>query len=481
MPQPASTDNSGCLILFGGMFAAFGFVFLAYGLAFRQFDRPQTGLLLVSLTFMVAGIAVAAIGKSGGRTAALSRKLAAQNPDKPWLWREDWAGGYTDPEWRSTAVLWGAMGVIFLVVGGPSLMAIPQNWHNSHRYETLLVLLFPLAGLYLLSVSARATRSESKFRKTRLKLSRLPGVIGGRVEGNLETAYVFPPGTQMKFTLSCVRSYVSGDGHSRWENALWQETQVAPAYAGGPGSAVPVAFTTPYDARETDGRNPSDEIFWKLTAHAAVAGLDFHADFRLPVFKTADSDANLTLEKLNERSEAQLAGRRPAEAKITEQASADGGVQFHLGPGRNKGTAAGFALFGLIFLGGGAFFGTLFGRGFTWFLGAIPLLICGLIGLGLLAFGTWMLLGQTTVGVVNRSLRIHSSCLGFSRTRVVEAAAIRQMELYPGMRSADRIWYDLRIRLEKGETVTAGSAMEKGEAEWFLGEIRKDLGMQEAG
>jgi len=107
------------------------------------------------------------------------------------------------------------MGVVFLLVSVPGVPAIPRNWHTSHRYETLLVLLFPLAGLYLLSQSVLATLREAKFRQMRLKLSTLPGVIGGRVEGNLKTAFLFPPGTQMKLTLTCVRSYVSGSGDSR--------------------------------------------------------------------------------------------------------------------------------------------------------------------------------------------------------------------------------------------------------------------------
>ena len=148
-----------------------------------------------------------------------------------------------------------------------------------------------------------------------------------------------------------------------------------------------------------------------------------------------------------------------------------------MGPGRNNKTAVAFAVFGLFFSGGGILFGSLVGSAFTWFLGVIPLLLGGLIGLGLLAFGIWMGLGATTVGVRNRALRIHSSCLGFSRTRTVDAAEIDRFELYPGMRSADRIWYDLKLHLTDRRTITAASAMDKSEAEWFLGELRKDLGL----
>ncbi|HLM99035.1 MAG TPA: hypothetical protein VK335_07125 [Bryobacteraceae bacterium] len=481
MPKTPSNDNSGCLIPFGSLFALCGFAALVHALVSTRPDVSQTWpQLYVSLTFLIVGLGIFAFGRSTRKSAAEAKALTAQNPGKPWLWRDDWAQGYARPEWRSTAVTWGAAGVVCLLVSVPGVSAIPKIWNTSHRWETPVALVFPLAGLYLLSQSALAALREAKFRRMRLILSTLPGVIGGRVEASLETAYVFPPGTEMKLTLSCVRSYVSGSGDSRshWETALWQDTQLATAYVGGPGSSISVAFITPYDSRETDARNPSDEIFWKLTAAVALAGLDFRAVFRVPVFKTEASDASLTTEKLNEKSESQLAGKRPRDAKITEEPSAEGGVQFHLGSGRNKGTAAGFALFGLFFLAGGAFFGVLVGKGFTWFLGVIPLLVGGLIGLFLLAFGIWMWFGQTTVGVLNRSLHIHSRCLGFSRSQIVDAGAIRRFELFPGMKSADKIWYDLKIHLDTGRTVTAGSAMEKSEAEWFLAELKKDLGVQ---
>ena len=89
--------------------------------------------------------------------------------------------------------------------------------------------------------------------------------------------------------------------------------------------------------------------------------------------------------------------------------------------------------------------------------------------------------GQTTVGVFNRSLHIRSSCLGFSRSQVVEASNIQRFELFSGMQSADKIWYDLKIHLDNGRVVNAGSAMEKNEAEWFVAELRKDLGIGKEG
>ena len=253
---------------------------------------------------------------------------------------------------------------------------------------------------------------------------------------------------------------------------------MVPSYVGGAGSSVPIAFPVPYDTRETDARNRKDEIFWKLTAAAMLPGLDFHASFRVPVFKNEGSDASLTIEKCEAE---RLAGKQPPDPGITEELSAEGGVQFHLKRGRMKGVAGTALLVGLMFLAAGLTFGFVLGNAFTWILGIIPLGIGGVVGLGSLALGVWLWAGQTTVGVVNRVLRIHSSCLGFSRARIVEATAIQRFELVAGTRSDDKVWYDLQVHLANGRILTAGSGLKKAEAEWFLGELKRDLGTETRG
>ena len=139
--------------------------------------------------------------------------------------------------------------------------------------------------------------------------------------------------------------------------------------------------------------------------------------------------------------------------------------------------AAAFTLFGMLFLGAGIFWGRLIGGAFTWFVGVIPLFVLAVLGIGLLLVAISLWFGQTDINVVNRSLRIRSSCLGFSRSRSVNAAEIKTFEIYPAMHQGDQVWYDLRLHLSNGGTVTAGSGLEKSEAEWFEGELKKDLGL----
>src|SRR6185369_12443334 len=107
------------------------------------------------------------------------------------------------------------------------------------------------------------------------------------------------------------------------------------------------------------------------------------------------------------------------------------------------------------------FFGYASAQVFTWFVGVLPLLLSGGVGLLLLAVAFWLWFGATTVEVVRHELHVRSGCFGLSRSRVVPASDIRELELYSGMQSGNDVWYDLKVRLVNGRSFTAGSAMLK--------------------
>jgi hypothetical protein len=357
------------------------------------------------------------------------------------------------------------------------LMRLPTEVFDRKRYVTLVALAFPLVGVFLVGKSLFAYLRDRKFRNLRVTLSSLPGVAGGRLKGQVQAAFLFPGGKPVDLTLSCVRSYVSsGNERTRWQRVLWQDRKSVTTYSGGLESYVPVEFTIPYDTQETNSKNPDDEILWRLSVAADLPGLDFRDSFTVPVFKTSASDPGLTVAKLEAEKLASLGGAKPADAKITT-GLAHGGVQFYLGPARNKGVATALSLFGAVFLAGGLFFGLGVQQIFGWILGWIPLVVMGGAGLLLLAIAVSLWFGATTVEVVNRELHIRSTCLGFSSSRVVRAAEVQKLELQSNMQSGENVWYDLKVHLKSGRPVTAGTNMEKSEAEWFLGEIKKDLGV----
>jgi hypothetical protein len=478
----AAPRNAGCLLPMGVLFTLAGVVFgLSALLGAKGYEDPSQKRMGAGVAFAVAciGAGLIAAGASASKAAKQTEAITARSPGKPWLWRDDWAQGYAKPDWQSEAATRGIIGLLLLLVSIPSLARAIIHPPRDQSYVALLVLVLPLGGLVLIGQSLLLLFRERKFRQVRLMFSNVPGVIGGSLQGRIESAFPFPAGSEVHMTLSCVRSSVStsGSSRSRWESVLWQAKRVAVPYAATPASLVPVDFTIPYDAPETDGSNPNSEVFWRLTASAALPGLDFRACFRVPAFKTATSDPAITMESIDAVETTHLAGAKPDNAKIVMGASGEGGIQFHFGPARSSRMAAAFTLFGMLFLGAGIFWGRLIGGAFTWFVGVIPLFVLAVLGIGLLLVAISLWFGQTDINVVNRSLRIRSSCLGFSRSRSVNAAEIKTFEIYPAMHQGDQVWYDLRLHLSNGGTVTAGSGLEKSEAEWFEGELKKDLGL----
>jgi len=467
------TTSSGCLTLFGIPFAIVGIV-----LAFSAFHSPDTQQLVLhvtmSLLFCSGGFGLMIFGVVSKRSAAKAKALVDRNPDKPWLWREDWAQGYALPEWKQTSTTYTVIGITFLLFSVPMMLNLVPELLIKHRYETLIALLFPLCGIYLLGLSYVAYLRGRKFRDLRFVPSGVPAAIGGRLQGKVQAAFALPAGHSADLVLSCVRSYVSGSGknESRWDTVLWQDRKTAEFYSDGQQCFVPVDVNIPYDTKETDTKNPNDEIIWRLAANSKLPGLDFRVSFLVPVFKTTASNPNQTIATLETQT-----GTMPRNSEIAVSVAPDGGVRFYFAAARNKKIAAMLTVFGAIFTGAGVFFGYASAQSFTWFVGAIPLTVSGGVGLLLLAFAFWLWFGSSTIEIVRRELHVRSGCFGLSHSRVALAADIRDLELYSGMQQGNDVWYDLKVRLKNGRSFTAGSAMLKPEAEWFRAELKKDLGL----
>jgi hypothetical protein len=479
--KPSRNNPSGWLILFGLVFTVPG---IAVGVStVRKIvsgaaDAKQIVLgLTLAVLFVVAGIGLMVWGRVAGRIAARNTARMAEHPNEPWLWRGDWAQGYARSEWKPTAGMMIVMGLVFLLFSVPMLM----NFPGGHPFRAIFVSVFPVTGFLLVGLSTVAQLRARKFKNVCFKLSGVPCVIGGKLQGRLEVEFVFPAGTTVDFSVNCVRSYVTGrgDNRTRWERILWQERKTVTVETDGLTSYARIEVTLPYDAKETDSRNPDDEILWKVITSSKLPGLDFNAIFILPVFRTAASDPGLTTAAIEESDEKLLDGQRPENKKIVTGTAPDGGLLFYFGPSRNVRAATLISLFGAIFLGSGLFFGFAAGQTFSWILGMIPITFAGGIGLLLMAYGVWLFLGTTTVEVLGRELHTRSTCLGIGRSRVIPASAIQDFKLHPGLQTGEQVWYDLRLKLVDGRSCTAGSGLEKKEAEWLRLELKKALGISQ--
>ena len=53
---------------------------------------------------------------------------------------------------------------------------------------------------------------------------------------------------------------------------------------------MPFTFEIPYHAKETDRTNMDNAILWYVDAAASVPGVDYGAQFEVPLFRTSESD-----------------------------------------------------------------------------------------------------------------------------------------------------------------------------------------------
>jgi hypothetical protein len=299
-----------------------------------------------------------------------------------------------------------------------------------------------------------------------LRLSTVPGVLGGRLEGTIEAA---PGGAagEVEVTLRCL--CWRPQGRSSFSRIVWQECARAYAQPAPAGIAIPVGFDLPFDADGT-GRSASDrmvQVLWHVIARSPMTG--FRASFTVPVFRTPRSDPGQTREMLEARAGARLAASAP-----------QAGNHFHFGAGRHKPLAAMFALFACVFLGGAAFLASRFEE--LAFGGTAVVVVAAGIGLVAASASLWLWFGETDVTAEGNVLHIRHSCLGVVRSRVVPAAEIRGFAIDPSMqKGADEVWYGLFIELANGRRAAAATGLAKDEAEAFAAALAHELGVEWGG
>jgi hypothetical protein len=79
-----------------------------------------------------------------------------------------------------------------------------------------------------------------------------------------------------------------GTGRTVREEILWKEEQTVGSFLVQPGAGgthIPFAFTLPVDARSSDDSISGHPVIWRLHVSAEVPGVDYAAEFELPVFR----------------------------------------------------------------------------------------------------------------------------------------------------------------------------------------------------
>ena len=465
------------LLFFGNFFWSF----------FNDFHRPPTNgghgsnvpLFILGGFFVVMALAMVFSVVRGLRRFSKPTD-AGPSPleEKPWLKRADWAAGRVKSSNKLAAtVLWGFALFWNAISWTVTLVVLPPELHKGH-HVALIVLLFPLVGIFLIIMAVRAALVWRRFGQCVFEMASIPGALGGTLEGMIQVGARLPLEHGLHLKLSCIRRTVSGSGNNRSvnESVLWQDEKVFKPEASLPEtepghSGIPVFFKLPSEQPECFAHG-NEAIIWRLEAKAKMSGPDFAAAFEVPVFKVAgtavadeaaEPDPTASLQMPIEEL------RRDEHSKI-QVTDGPGGREFYFPAARNLGMTVGLTAFFLAW--SGIFYALLHSRAPILF----PIVwgvTDALVGLG--CFNLWFKSSRVTIDSIG--VRAVNRWLLFSRARNFDAAEVERLETKVGMTSGSQVYQDLQLVTRAGQKITiAGSIANKPEAEWLVQEMTKALG-----
>lgn len=377
--------------------------------------RPK--LVVFHIPFILAfGLAGFGIVISAIVMNRIQRKRDAkfkEFPDEPWKVRDDWAAGeVVSMRWRPLIVLI-AFALFWNSIAFP-ISFLFFNDEDAPGWVSILVLLFPLVGLFLIGGTAFEAMRVFRYGKSILRLAAVPGVVGGELTGVVVVPEHLRIQGPYQVALACIRQQTHHrGGESETKSVtLWEDSRLIDETLSDKGGqqGVPVRFIIPSGEKPTDSKD-DQPVTWKLTLEAKVFGPDYKAEFEVPVFVTADSQEGIqtTHETLTEFELEETLAQQLARDNLIADKPSESSLRITCPPMRHIGTVIGFFLTGIIFAG--------IGIGFLWLGAGFDRYIFGvvftLVGGGVILGGIGTLLSSSELIINGKQWRLKSGWYGF--------------------------------------------------------------------
>jgi hypothetical protein len=479
------------------MFMAFGLAF-ARSLLFGDPSRIHGNLwvgVLFSAIFASIGGGVIYAGIYGNRKLKEQAAIEESNPQSPWLWQKDWAASRAESRNRNSAFgLWALAifvnGIVFTI--GVSI--VPQLWRASDP-KAFFPLVFCVVGVILAGAAIRASIRRKRFGQTYFEFASLPFSPGRTLKGSIHLRFNTNARHGIDLRLSCVRQVITGGGKNRstLQSVLWQADKNVPQSSLAPGpmgdAVIPVEFSIPSDAYESNHDDPNDQVLWLFHAQADVPGVNYSDDFEVPVFRLTPSSSS-ALASLSEPapiflSDAQGAAVPPAfqsdptdvavpqNPKVVVSAGMDGSTEFYFPAFRNPSQVLTYIFFAVVWTAivyflahskAPLFFTVVFG------LFEIPL-IYALIRAALVSF---------RIRAVNGRIVRRRALLGIGGAREFLFSDIAQiLPVTKAQQPGSPASYSLRLQLKNGEKATLVDMIDnRQEARWVAAQLEKLAGLK---
>jgi uncharacterized membrane protein len=269
-------------------------------------DRElRSGLLALELgfglVFGAVGFGLLIGGRYGFTKAAQERERAAQHPNEPWRWREDWAAGAIKSSTGASAYVAAGVAIVWNLVALPVLFIVPDEVANGN-YPALVGFLFPLVGVALAIWAARSWLQMRRFKSATLVLERTPVALGRNLRAAIRVDAHVPATREFRIELSCIERVRrrTGKGSETSERILWQNEWTIPrerCQLMDSYSSIPLDLPVPSDLPPAGTIEDDDRVEWRLDATAECPGPDFWMRFEVPVFAVEDRAGTPTLDE----------------------------------------------------------------------------------------------------------------------------------------------------------------------------------------
>jgi hypothetical protein len=224
-----------------------------------------------------------------------------QHPNEPWLWQSEWADGKIRYSRSSNAVgLW--IGWVLLSGIGAGLVYVFAGFMTDYGFSPWWLYGTATAGsLWALTGALIETNRWRKFGTSYCHLVKNPGVLGGWLRVRLELPLALVHGDVVQVRLRLVfRGNKSGD--SSRARTVWQIERTVPheemEIEANRRSFIPADLFIPKDIGVDMDPGSWGSHSWRLEANAKLAGLDYAAWFKVPVFITDESSENVPAEAI---------------------------------------------------------------------------------------------------------------------------------------------------------------------------------------
>lgn len=289
------------ILLLGGLFVAgCGSVFTGMIEVFRgEIDVGQFLLqIVVGFLFMAAG-GVPLYVYFISREAAIRKfeRRKKEYPDAPWMWVDQWSRKSIVYSGKGP-ISFGSFVLLVMTAGLAAVSYVNREKILSKVEESALeVIAFYSIFCLILFVGFYAVvsllRGYLKSGKSIFEMTTYPGIIGGELVGTIQTHMKNIPEEGFDLELQCRLTDLTSQSGSQLRNidttvSIWEgkkKVRLEEVSSGPEGVSIPVSFSIPADARESDAWSWDKRVVWTLSAFASLRGAEYLSQFDVPVFK----------------------------------------------------------------------------------------------------------------------------------------------------------------------------------------------------